>query len=105
LDVEKGLIQIKNSHGLDVQVLPLNIIDVLFSMNGDESKITIMPIFIMCEESENGNEKEMDVGSDDWEGCKWWVCCCKTSKKGSKKHLKKRRMTFKTGLARLWKKN
>jgi len=69
VDVERGLIQIKNIPGLDVQVLPLNIIDVLSSMSGDEFGITIMPISIMCEESENGSEEKMDVGSDDWEGC------------------------------------
>jgi len=104
VDVERGLIQIKNNPELDVQVLPLNIIDVLSSMSGDESGITIMPMSIMCEESENGSDDEMDVGSDDWEGCNWWVCCCKTNTKGSKKHLKKRRMTSSTGLARLWRK-
>ncbi len=27
---------------------------------------------IMCEESENGSEEEMDVGSDDWEECDWF---------------------------------
>jgi hypothetical protein len=32
-------------------------------------QITIMPMSIMCEESENGSEEEMDVGSDDWEEC------------------------------------
>jgi hypothetical protein len=69
VDVERGLTQIKNSLGLDVQVLPLNIIDVLSPKSGDESGFTIMPIFIMCEENENGREGEMDVGSDDWEGC------------------------------------
>jgi hypothetical protein len=37
-------------------------------MSGDESGITIMPMSIIYEESENGRE-EMDVGSDDWEGC------------------------------------
>ncbi len=47
VDVERGLIQIKNSPGLDVQVLSLNIIDVLSSMSGDESGITIMPMFII----------------------------------------------------------
>jgi hypothetical protein len=57
MDVERGLILIKNSPGLDVQVLPLNIIDVFSSMNGDESRITIMPMSIMCEESENGSEE------------------------------------------------
>jgi len=69
VDVERGLIQIKNSPGLDVRVLPLSIIDVISSMSGDESRITIMPMSIMCDGSENGSEEEMDVGFDDWEGC------------------------------------
>ncbi len=70
VDVEKGLIQIKNSPGLDVQVLPPNTINVVYSLtSGDESGITIMPMFIMCEESENKIEEKIDVGSDDWEGC------------------------------------
>ncbi len=47
VDVERGIIQIKNSPWLDVQVLPLNVIDVLSSMSGDESGITIMPMFII----------------------------------------------------------
>ncbi len=68
VDVERVFIQIKNSRRPDVQVLLLNIIDVLSSMSGDESGITIMPMSIIYEESENGRE-EMDVGSDDWEGC------------------------------------
>jgi len=70
VDVEKGLIQIKNSPGLDVQVLPPNTINVVYSLiSGDESGITIMPMFIMCEESESRIEEKIDVGSDAWEGC------------------------------------
>jgi hypothetical protein len=70
VDVERGLIQIRNNLGLDVQILPPNIINVVYSLtSGDEFGITIMPMFIMCEESESGIEKKIDVGSDDWEGC------------------------------------
>jgi len=70
MDVEKCLIQIKNWPRLDVQVVPPNIINVVYSLtSGDESGITIMPMFIMCEESESKIEEKIDVGSDDWEGC------------------------------------
>jgi hypothetical protein len=70
VDVEKGLIQIKNGHGLDVQVLPPNTINVVYSLtSGNEFGITIMPMFIMCEESESMIEEKIDVGFDDWEGC------------------------------------
>jgi len=49
MDVEKCLIQIKNGPRLDVQVVPWNIINVVYSLtSGDESGITIMPMFIMC---------------------------------------------------------
>jgi len=47
MDVERGLIQIKNNPMLDVQVLLLNIIDVPSSLNGDEFGITIMPVSII----------------------------------------------------------
>jgi len=70
VDAEKGLIQIKNGPKLDVQVLIPNTINVVYSLtSGDESGITIMPMFIVCEESESKIEEKIDVGSDDWEGC------------------------------------
>ncbi len=70
VDVEKGLIQIKNGPGLNVQVLLPNIINVVYSLtSGDEFGITIMPMFIMCEENENKIKQKIDVGFDDWEGC------------------------------------
>jgi hypothetical protein len=70
VDVEKGLIQITNSPGLDVQVLSPNTIHVVSSLtSGDEYGITIKPMIIMCEESESGNEEKINVGSDNWEGC------------------------------------
>jgi len=70
VDVERGLIQITNSPGLDFQVLSPNTINVVSSLTrGDEYGITIKPMTIMCEESESGNEEKIDVGSDDWEGC------------------------------------
>jgi len=47
MDVERGLIQIKNSPKLNVQVLLLNIIDVPSSLSGDEFRITIMPMSIL----------------------------------------------------------
>jgi hypothetical protein len=70
VDVEKGLIQIKNGPRLDVQVLPPNAINVVYSLtSGNEFGITIMPMFIMCEENESMIEEKIDVGFVDWEGC------------------------------------
>jgi hypothetical protein len=57
VDVGKGLIQIKNGHGLDVQVLLANTINVVYSLtSGDEFRIIIMRMFILCEESESVND-------------------------------------------------
>jgi hypothetical protein len=68
--VGKCLIQIKNGLGIDVQILPRNTINVVYSLtSGDESRITIMHMLVMCEESESRIEEKIDVGSDDWEGC------------------------------------
>jgi hypothetical protein len=70
MDVGKGLIQIKNGLGLDVQILPPNTINVVYSLtSGDEFGITTMPMFIICEENESKIEEKIVVGFNDWEGC------------------------------------
>jgi hypothetical protein len=68
MDVKRGLIQVINGIGLDIQVLPLNTINMINLVGNDvfEDKQSFMTM--LCDEEGNEIEAKFEKGDEDLEG-------------------------------------
>ncbi len=68
MDVKRGLIQVINDIGLDIQVLPLNTINMINLVGNDVFEDKQFFMSMLCDEKGNETETNFEKGDEDLEG-------------------------------------